>query len=725
MSDTLVFLANQTQCEVWKASGVDALPVTGDFNLLARFTRDGVAHVDLWAYLDESAMQAHDAEAWDFCRRFAVALKDRVCVGAADLLALCRFDLFWSVRAVLNSGHAAAGALKERLPRKVVHFAEMATPDYYDLPSGPADLFNAAVALAARTAGVPTQSLSLGGQDHSAGLFRPAASRGEASAERKPWPACVDVLCVAEGLGVDEQMLLMERARHDAEQVWVSVMGDDAGSMLPSVPLRLLRWLPFDAGAIRTAATDAMAGVPALIRAGSLRAPPALAEPEFSFVWKCHAAWVERAATEYRLSSLLARAWRPKVMVMGSDIFGPGRCAAQGWMDAGTPVIAIDHVGLGWSSSHRWHEGTRTHLAVWGEPDAQGRRTQKQPDARIEAVGSLRADFARMMGTGPTDCATGHVAVFTSETSSGFRMTGWSPPAALRSAWDALLAAAAVAGVSLVVKPHPRYDHPDFYAHLIAARCPAARLVKGPAGEALAGASAAVLVNTPSTVLVQIIAAGVPAIYLRHGVAAFSDPPIPVDQVITVSTATELADVLRRLREDAAFRAATKATQRAYLAKVLAATGDKAAERMTGFVHAVGGTAPRASPDPAAKWALDVVTALNDFRRGALDRRAFRARIGQLAAESEARPLQGVEGLDPVGLADHYVRVATWADWTDVSAGDQLAALAKVRRLFPHRSRPALRKLVAPALAIIAQAAARNDAPLWVRCAASIAKGIR
>lgn len=708
MSEKLAFLAHRAQHAAWQAAGAPGCPATGDFVLLDGFIASRKRHVDLWAYLPEQEIARHDAMAWEFCRTLGEHLTGVIRWKQADFGQLCRFDSFWSVRALLNTHQAALGAARAEAWDGVVHFGEMEAADHFDLPDRPADLFNAAAACAARTCGIPSEILRLPSTTSAEGLFHPHFVAGMKLAAKPPWPVRPDVVCVAEGLGLDEQARLLLGGNEAGESVWSAVTGADVDAAIPSTSLRLLRWMPWDMQGVREAA-KVLHEVPKWIRSGELRGPSCLAEPEYAFVWRRMADWIVQGATEHRLTRLLARGWRPRVAIMGSDIFGPGRCAAQGWLDEGTEVIAIDHVGLGWSSSNRWHEGTKTHLAAWGEVDARGRLPQKPAGVHVAPIGSLRSDFEQDMASGPLDRADGHIAIFTSETSSGLRMHGWSPPAALRAAWDALMTGAAQARVNLVIKPHPRYDHPDFYERLCATKCPQASFERGQAGDALRGASASILVNTPSTVLVQSIAAGVPVLYLRKGVAAFSDPPLPPEIIPAPDGADALAAVLIRLRDDAAFRAEMRAAQRNWLSTVLSATGMEAAARMRALVSDLTKAKPAAETAPSARWLLAVFTAIDDFRRLVLSESAFTLRMRELGREAADVHALAEEGLLVDRLPEYFLRVIVWADWPEGSTRRRLAALRGLRAVLPHPLRPGWKSLLGPARTILEQARSQRD----------------
>ena len=139
-------------------------------------------------------------------------------------------------------------------------------------------------------------------------------------------------------------------------------------------------------------------------------------------------------------------------------------------------------------------------------------------------------------------------------------------------------------------------------------------------------------------------------------------------------------------------------------ATVLPAAGETAAGRMMSLVDELAAARTDAPvPDPAAAWLVNLVTAFEELRRGAMDRDTFSARLYQLACEASERGHPVPEGIEGAGLAEFLLRVIVWADWPPGATRNRLAALRLVRSLLPPSHRPPWRTIFGTARTVLAQ----------------------
>ncbi len=608
-----VFAANVEEARLLLRRHPDGMLASGDREALALVPSE--RRVDLWQWTNPALHEECENRAWDFANRIAQTLRGRLLDGPCDLAAECATDLVRSFCSYLVIRKATSGAIRDRKATLVSHGSEMRIIDSGILPQIPADTFHAAVAAAADDCGVRREEFSVATAQETA-----SSLKGDEVAEwanvRNP-PESVDTICFSEGLGIAEQEWLLRCAADRTD--WLMISTAPPPVPFPHASLHLLRWLPF------TSALDGWSfgrdelELQAPLRdvlAGSF--PEMFDSPHVAFLWRCFRDIMATGSRSRRQAVWMARALRPRRVVMGYDLLGPARCAVSGFRELGIPVLSIDHVGIAAKSVALSYRDTKTDLSVWGECDAETRAAVRGSRAQVHVVGSLRrahAEATALKGSAQEDPK---VVFLTATTSVPELMWAWLMPDAARSAWaDIERAFANIRNARLVIKPHPRYDDYELYTDM-ASRNSAWKIDRRAPEQALADAAIAVLVNVQSTVAVDVLRRRIPLIYFDSGTFESAASPLKSDQIIQCHSAGELLNRAQALLNDAHARSAALASQDAFLQRVLAATGADAGRRALSVVQKLN-PPPESPPAEFERAGFEVVSAIEKILVGAAE----------------------------------------------------------------------------------------------------------
>ena len=693
---TLAFAANMAQLSRLQTEE-DFLSWTiasSHFDVLADLESKGIACIDLWDYVGSDELMGFGARAWDVCAKLGAAMQSRFMYSGVDLAERCCCDLFWPLDAIYCVTAAVSGVLAAVRPATVIHFAEMQSADFLNLPSPPPDIFNACVSKCAAREGLRVRTLKLECPPASPSLFKPRSKKIGDCSQLEKLPGRVDVVSFCEQLGCDEQEYLLKSVGPD--RGWLVASSDEPRSVRPYLSLKYLRWLPFDT--METVAHVALFEkecVSAICGLGSEELELFSGE-WFSFLWRGFADLLAEAVRECALGGFVAGALAPRVVVIGYDLGGAARCLVEGFRSRGVDVIAVDHIGLCPSFDAMLNQGARAHIAVWGEFDRTCQVSHRGPGCRVEVIGSMRRDFASCKGDVPVSSSSGRrprIVFMTSVTSVGERMYAWAKPGDVRRTWQKLLPWLITRqGWDVVVKAHPRYDHYAFYEKLLAGSGAGSCLSLARAEEVLPGADVAVLMNVPSTVVVHAIQADVPVIYLRDSVFGKYTSPVELGGAVVCSTAGEFEAEVERLMTDKLYRAAICGRQKEFLKRALAATGAESATRMLRLVENVAGQSSAAKSELSpARWIVDLLAVLNYFMVGAVNSTGFAERLAALKQEAVCVSFDTVENLQVDRIGACCLKVATWGEWSCAHPPFKPRVLWMILRFLPKDIRPSWR----------------------------------
>ena len=262
---------------------------------------------------------------------------------------------------------------------------------------------------------------------------------------------------------------------------------------------------------------------------------------------------------------------RPSLLILGHDAFTQERMLVREAQERGIPTVSLIHGGLWHSVGARGIVGAADHVLVWGENDARLLECYGVEPARIHTVGSLqyaqkylqvdqvctvgqganrRTAVKRRMGL-PTEQPV--VALLTASTSAGFAQV-IANPAAHRKTWTELVRIAeSRPDITFAIKPHPSYDHFEFYRHLTR-RGPEnlVLLESATLDDVLAAAEIAVLVNYCTTAALEAMLAHIPVVFIRNAILPLNSRQDSLKEhgSVPVTSLEELELILDRLLQD-------------------------------------------------------------------------------------------------------------------------------------------------------------------------------
>jgi hypothetical protein len=369
--------------------------------------------------------------------------------------------------------------------------------------------------------------------------------------------------------------------------------------------------------------------------------PEIFANPHLRFQFRRIWAELSRAARLGESFLALLESTRANLVVFGYDGFIVERTLAALARGRGVPTVGLIHGGLTHTMGMQVRAGDADHFLVWGEEDVRGMtRCGVSPD-RIRIVGSMRhgvghrpqlpiAESARVEARRRLGLPEERpvVLMLTSDT------LGMSAPIAdllkHRQTWrDLLSLATRRPDLTFVIKPHPGWDHYEFYRRLCAGGPPnLVFLYDATLGPCVEAAAVAVLVNAITTAALDAMLLGVPVVYLRgaiYPVEATKDP-LQDGAVILAHDVAAFESVLQDLLSEGDFRHRALAAFKPFLAYVVGEDPRPAAERV---LDECGRIALPASPSTDAEAVLGQVhsglAAATDLLRHAGDRADFPA----------------------------------------------------------------------------------------------------
>ena len=653
--------------------------------------------LDLWDHVTESDIARNEEQAWRLCSGIADLCRGWLVFDGCDLIERTRNDLLYAVRYVLNGISMADAALRHMKDVTVdVHFAEMDRPVYWDPPDYPRDIFNAAVAYSAGQRGVECLSIRErsieGGGDSSSANTSPRCAELPAW-----WPGSKTFLSVCSGLALNEQHEIFRALSDEARQSWLLVA--DSISPLPvgQLPIQALAALPYRLEQLEQEAHRTCRDIPGRLAAAGCDVAGVTDNRFFDFVWRDYAHRLVVSARWYAMGKLLVSAFRPSVMLVGYDVFGPTRGLVEAAHRHQTATLSIHHTGLDFASSLKRHMGSRGPVTAWGEFDAAQMEKWRERPVRVFQVGSLREDHAAMgecMAT-PTPVdrspmlsagfppsivlltakATDVYAAVDSPSRNMASWEEWGEVFRRRTAWH------------FTVKPHPRYDYHRFY-RLKACSWPSnVSLQETRLDSVLEKADVVVLMNNPSTAAVDAISKGLPVIYFRGAVHEGQMSMLEQGGVITVGSVAAAEKEIDHLLQDAKYRTEIVHRQGAFLRKAVVATGPAAVEKLLAVLeqlrneHETASVGAAKAEDPALHWLTDVIFTITAVRSGAPGGETLRVHMERLAASRPAdfdMPLLNMERVGASLMAE--IVKPGWADGAPVSTWGLLWA---VRGLLP------------------------------------------
>jgi hypothetical protein len=191
--------------------------------------------------------------------------------------------------------------------------------------------------------------------------------------------------------------------------------------------------------------------------------------------------WAEmfRAARLAESFQSLLEAVRPSLVVFGYDGFVVERMLERVARREGVPTAALIHGGLTHAAGDRVRRGEADHLLAWGEEDVRGLARYGAAPDRVWRVGSLRYDELyhsavrregetrrplRVQARGLLNLPPRQPTVLLLTASTMAMSAPLAHPAKHRETWRQVARLAARRpDLTFAIKPHPGWDHYEFY----------------------------------------------------------------------------------------------------------------------------------------------------------------------------------------------------------------------------------------------------------------------
>ena len=711
MTNKIVFISELSKWRECKEVLLLAGPfvvITPDFELLHHLYTVQQPAVNMWDFLSGGEIETNEEDAWDVCERLAPLLRNKFCYKVTDFVERCRNDVFFIINAVLNIFMAAKRVLESYKPDEVLLLDFPYQPIYWDPPTGSSGVFDTSIAILAEDKGVKSRTITCP-------TTAVVGKKGEKSqaqldaVEFQSLDAGHEIIGVAlfEGVFFQELDLLLDNlAKRENRESWIVIADQPLRQSLPFVDMRSLRRLPF------TKLLDREPADKNDLRATILTTLVRILKDKSNFnygriidlIASDFADWLVDASRHYLLGSLVVDAFAPHIALASYDIYGRNRCMAEPFLNHNIPMISIDHVCLATKQNARRNKGARCAVAVWGDIDKALHRSFRDDGAQVMGVGSLRRDIDVLMdskrlkkGDSNSNEYGKTVVIFTSQTTHCAAMWTWAPPNKLASSWDQLITLfGRHRDWHFIIKSHPRGDYQNYYREAIVTQLTNVHLEEGRSSEALSNADIAVLMNIPSKVSLDSVATNVPVIYLHDAVLPNFDSPLNNGDILNAESVDVLEQQLIRLLSDRSFYQSTVNREHLFLQRALRATGADAFERLNMFMNKLlNRKSARFAhiPTPAARWLMDFVMIVGDFRAERLKGISFVKKLNRWCECSQQMDVSSMNYLNVDELGVYFIEELSGYEWNG-HRWTRAIALLLVYRSLPRAWRPSLRVLL-------------------------------
>lgn len=742
----LTFIANLSQYHHWANSRrqKETQLATGDVQVLYEAGCAGLAVVDLWQYFSETDANQLDDAAWSFCDTLARNLAGRVVQGECDVIFEMRYELAYPVRYALVAATLVGRCLDALNPDAVECFGEQSESFAWDPPDIPPDIFNAVVESIARERNLSIELLRLHDAVDDSSRASPATCEPlELQFSAKAVRSANDVSYLAFSGGHDyseAEALFLSLVPSEARR-WMLVSSpiQSRALNLPQFAVQLLRGMPFEMGSALES-IDRLTGAN-LGEIGHVDSELSqiLKSPTLSFVWRHFVDSLKKGVFAYCQGWSVGRAYAPRAGFYGWDAWGFARCCLAGLRAAGARMISVHHSGVGYQRSCRRVKGLATSVLCWGEYDGAALRLYRDSNSKVLAVGSMRSDHADLLEVNQMRRSShsqpkvrpkivlltaqlGNMAMPIVKVSSHKRtLEGIVEWCEACPDWD------------FVIKPHPRYDYYEIYETLCQQnRVSNLTIERRNARETLQDATIAVLLNVPSTIVLDCCAMRVPVWFLNEtGFASF--PALFTERgVAVVSDIYALRGDVTRVLSNTLFREQMLQRQDEFLRRMIVAVGPEAVANVRVELARLAGDAQGpGAPNKELRWIFDMVELAEIAMRGGMGKREIVNAFADLAKVAEDLAWANLPLVRSDGVGEYLLNLPTaWQFYT--REGMARARIVRlINKVLPVSLRP-MRKVYRNALrdacyldGTLARRAGRVTWPLWRAAAMMLARASR
>lgn len=573
----LLFLTDISQVEWamnWMAQrSIDANLVTGDITVAAELEWRGIPFIDEWAFLSEEDQVRTDAAAYDLAAHWWNEQLAETEYHGFALAQATQGDLFLPFACCLNA-HTAYSRLLASMD--VDHIYGFFLPPTAICRNVPSPGFHAAISLSqavlrwlAENAGIPLIELKKpraltkeGRQWYSRDLpdALPPITRGNKCATRV-------ALMLGTGLPPSEQAALERRWAGEPNWRFIRFC---SWEFKPGGTMDW-QWSQMEVeGKLRRA----WEAYEISLAAHSMPNSEILGNPYLRFQFARIWAEMQSAARLGESFSALLDVMRPSLVVLGHDTFTVERVFVRIAREQRVPTVAFLHPGFRATAGYQGVAGEADYFLAWGSEDVRGLTLYGETDpvhiypvgsaqyytryhasakkadesARRQAQDRARQDLSLPIGSPVILLLTANIYL---------GLDTMADPVIHRVTWRELsVLAARRTDLIFVIKPHPSYDHFEFYRHLC--RLGPSNLILLETARldvALAASDIAVLINYCTTAALEAMLEHLPVVFLRTAIyPAYQDDQLKAHGAVSVSSVSELEAALERLLQDADFR---------------------------------------------------------------------------------------------------------------------------------------------------------------------------
>jgi len=544
--------------------------VTGDMTVAAELERLGIPFIDEWSFLKPEDIEDN----WNKAHELADHWWDESIASTEyhgfSLAEAARQELVWPFEVCLNA-RTIYQRLLAAIPVKHIYGFFVAPVAIYN--TGPSPTFRAATSVAqavlrwtAKQSGLTVSGLR---------SLRRLSTEGRQWGPRRSHEGGSPL--IQQGRFCHPVVLLLENGLESREpKVLEKGFADDGWAVVRVLATfdRLLDW-SHNHNEISRKLQKAWNTLEVLQANYAGPHPELFGNPYLNFQFKRIWDGMLMASQLGDLYSSLLDTIRPSLVVLGHDAFTLGRTLVRAARRKGIPTAALIHGGFAHSAGFRGLVGDADYLMVWGKEDMRWLTKYSVSRDRLRAVGSLRYDQqyrvalsegvernsepsqkeARRALRLPVEKSV--ILYLTASTNAGMAQP-IANPAIHRATWRELVAFAARSPeFTFVIKPHPSYDHFEFYRHL-RKHCPRnlVLLENADLETAILASNVAVMVNYATTAALEATLLNIPVTFLQTAIyqAAGREDTLPEHAVIRTGSVTELESVIKRLLSDDQYR---------------------------------------------------------------------------------------------------------------------------------------------------------------------------
>lgn len=553
---TLYFAFDKEQYERLAIMGLPpgaSIAVSGP-GVALRARKDGCRVIDLWAFLSTEDIGDAYAQMCTVSSQWWRLLLGDVEHRGISLAEACHRDMWYAVSGLFLSERAVRRAIKDINPEKVVVCRPCEQAVFWDQIPVPPGCLPAAVAY---------------GVAHDLGLHVQWVETDVPAAPAKPATPHLEVLerleeQVVHVKGRDSMCLFLgevEYLQHGASletlcaqqnvfPLWLKASGNYAlrdSSASSIVWYDLLSCFPGDAG-LKSKLDRAWQAFLSSPPTGEYRA---LFSPHVRFQLKAFWDRLFLCGRIIDAASWLFERLNPKLCVQGLDAYGPARVWGRAARRFKARTVAFLHGAI--SPDFHQYERLMSEADLFVVEGDHARNAMVQLGRHPETLhvhhsGARRGEHA----SGKKD-----ILIMTALSSYGFYNPMCSPGIMEQQWEELLLMMARNPDLRFVVKPHPRYDHHDFYEQLDLPDN-ATYLKDAPLSTAVQTTGLAVMMGYPSTVVLETLQAGIPTVFWR-GTYPIRQLHSPLDdeRIIKIAGIHELEDLVPKLLAQGKERDAT------------------------------------------------------------------------------------------------------------------------------------------------------------------------